>query len=112
MSTKEREETADMAVLQSQLKQCEQRQRRRKELMEHITSFLREEGEEEDQSVKPAISTTRSPPGKSPHLPSSSSHSSQSQSPDIELQAKGRVCATQVKVSTPTVECFNPGFVL
>ncbi len=110
MSTKEREEAADMAVLQSQLKQCQQRQRRRKELMEHITSFLREEGEV-DQSVKPAMPTTRSPPEKSPHPPSSSSHSSQSQSPDIELQAKGHVCATQVKVSTPTVECFNPGFV-
>ncbi len=38
MSTKEREETADMAVLQSQLKQCEQRQRWHKKLMEHITS--------------------------------------------------------------------------
>ncbi len=79
--------------------------------MEHITLFLREEGEEEDQSLKPAMPTTRSPPEKSPYPPSSSSHSSQSQSPDIELQAKGHVCATQVKVSTPTVGCFNPGFV-
>ncbi len=48
MSDKERDEAADMATLQSKLKQYEQRQRRRKELMEHIPSFLREEGEEED----------------------------------------------------------------
>ncbi len=110
-SDKERDEAADMAALQSKLKQYEQRQRRHKELMEHITSFLREEGEEEDQSVQPAMPPTRSSPEKSPHLPSSSSNSSQSQSPDIEFQAKGHVCATQVKASTPTVECFNPGFV-
>lgn len=111
MSDKERDEAVDMAALQCQLKQYEQRQRRRKELMEHITSFLREEGEEEDQSVQPAMPSTRSPPEKSPHPPSSSGHSSQTQSPDIEFQAKGHVCATQVKASTPTVECFNPGFV-
>ncbi|KAG1940909.1 mitochondrial import receptor subunit TOM70 [Pimephales promelas] len=47
ISEKERDEAADMAALQSKLKQYEKRQHRRQELMKHITSFLMEEGEEE-----------------------------------------------------------------
>ncbi|XDV53924.1 hypothetical protein PO909_022319 [Leuciscus waleckii] len=82
--------------------------------MEHITSFLREEGDEaEAQSVKTATPPKRSPPENSPHPSSHSSYSSQSA--DIELHSKGQghVSATQINVSTPTAEAehFNPGFV-
>lgn len=48
MSEKERDEAGDMAALQNKLKQYEQHQRQ--ELMEHITSFLREERKKEEQS--------------------------------------------------------------
>ncbi|XP_039514870.1 uncharacterized protein LOC120469772 [Pimephales promelas] len=111
ISEKERDEAADMAALQSKLKQYEKRQHRRKELMKHITSFLMEEGDEEVQSVKPATPTPNSPQPS----PLSSHSSCSSQSPDIELHTKGQghVSATQIHVNTPTVEAedFNPGFV-
>ncbi|CAM4638688.1 unnamed protein product [Leuciscus chuanchicus] len=108
ISEKERDEAADMAALQSKLKQYEKGQRRRQDLMKHITSFLREEGDEEVQSVKPATPPMRSPPENSPHLTPSSSHSSySSQSPDIELHTKGQGHPRkqpQIVAPTPTYQ--------
>lgn len=102
-----------MAALHSKLKQYEKRQRRRKELMEHITSFLREEDEEEDQNGKPATTPPRSPSVISSHPPPSCQSTPSSQPPDIELHAKRHVSATQLNASTPAAEAehFEPGFV-
>ncbi|XP_046706793.1 uncharacterized protein LOC124386849 [Silurus meridionalis] len=110
MSDKERDEVADMAALQRQLKHYEQRRRRRNELMEHITSFLREEGEE-DQGVNLAMSPTQSPPEMSLCSPLSSRHSTLPQSPDSELHANQNACATPVGARKPLVEDSNPDFV-
>lgn len=99
ISDKEKDEAADMAALHSKLQQYEKRQRRRKELMEHITSFLREEEDEEDgQSGKPTTPPVRSPSVTSSHL-SPSSHTTPSQSPDIELPTQGCVSDTQKNAS-------------
>ncbi|GAA6111777.1 uncharacterized protein LOC124386849 [Tachysurus ichikawai] len=110
MSDKEKDEVADMAALQRQLKHYEQRRRRRKELMEHITSFLREEGEEH-QGVNLAMKPTRSPPEMSLCSPLSSRHSSPPQSPHSDLHTNQNACATPVGARKPMVEDSNPDFV-
>ncbi|XP_026128627.1 uncharacterized protein LOC113109192 [Carassius auratus] len=113
ISDKEKDEAADMAALHSNLQQYEKRQRRRKELMEHITSFLREEeDEEDDQSEKHIAPPVRSPSVTSPRLPPSS-HTTPSQSPDIELPTQGCVSDMQKNASKSPVEAedFNSGFV-
>lgn len=113
ISDKEKDEAADMAALHSKLQQYEKRQRRRKELMEHITSFLREEEDEEDgQSGKPTTPPVRSPSVTSSHL-SPSSHTTPSQSPDIELPTQGCVSDMQKNASKSPAEAegFNSGFV-
>lgn len=57
MSRSEREERAEIAQLTNKLSQYECRQRHRQELLEHITSFLQEEEEkEDDHRVKGATS--------------------------------------------------------
>lgn len=107
ISDKEKDEAADMAALHSKLQQYEKRQRRHKEMMEHITSFLTEEEDEEDgQSGKPTT-----PPVIS-HL-SPSSQTTPSQSPDIELPTQGCVSDMQKNASKSPAEAegFNSGFV-
>ncbi|XP_067306912.1 uncharacterized protein [Pseudorasbora parva] len=113
ISEKERDEAADMTVLHSKLKQYENRQRRRKELMEHITSFLREEEDEDDQFGKPPTTPLRSHLVTSSHPPPASHSTLASQSPEVELLTQGQVSPTHINSSTPAAEAdhSNPGFV-
>ncbi|KAK0139824.1 hypothetical protein N1851_023266 [Merluccius polli] len=93
ISQSEREERAEIARVTNKLPEYEHRQRRRQELLKHITSFLRDEEEnDENHNVKGATSPLMQSP--SPRGSPSYIHSS-SHSPSAEKQVHSKGSYTE-----------------
>ncbi|XP_057679968.1 uncharacterized protein LOC130908509 isoform X2 [Corythoichthys intestinalis] len=93
MSLSERESRTEIAQLTNRLAQYEAKQRRRQELLEHITSFLQQEEEDDDDDYS---SSSRTPLPTLKHLTShlyASNHASTpaKQVHDIVPQGEGHV---------------------